>query len=169
MTHSEDERRALLTGLGLNPDAPALGKAVKKSKSKAKVKVDPDEIVLAPPGVDPHSMPVDDIVFDPRLLDKYADLSFSADGADASRDIFKLYKSPYKNTERHGALNRKITSFITQERRNRATGGMVKEKVASTKEQRDNAALLASQGVTSTDLAEALRLLQEKRGIPQHD
>lgn len=157
MTHSEDERRALLTSLNLNPDAPALGKAVTtKKKSKAAVQADADDIVLAPAGVDPHSMPVDEIVFDPKLLDKYTDLSFSGEGSDASREIFKLYKSAHKNPERHGALQRKITSFITQERRNRATGGMVKEKIASTAEQRDIAAVLASNGLTAADVAAML-------------
>ena len=156
MTHTDEERRKMLTGLGLNPDAPALGKPAKKKSKAVQTQASTDEFPLAPPGVDPHTMPVDDIVLDARLLDNFTDLAFSADGNEASRYIFKLYKSPHKNTERHGALQRKITSFITQERRNRATGGMVKEKIASTKEQRDIAAVLASNGLTAADVAAML-------------
>lgn len=160
-THTEDERRQMLAELGLNPDAPAL--IAKPEKVKHKAKADAGQVTLAPPGVDPHAMPVEDIVLDERLLDGYHSLSFSEQGADAARYIFSLYKSQGRNKERNGALQRKISSFITQTRRNRETGGMVKEKIASTKEQRDNAALLASANVSSADLAEALRLLAEKR------
>lgn len=163
-THTDDERREMLAGLGLNPDAPALvAKPEKKGKHKPKAETG-EAITLAPPGVDPHTMPVEDIVLDPRLLDDYHSLAFNEQGADAARYIFSLYKSQGRNKERNGALQRKISSFITQTRRNRETGGMVKEKITSTKEQRDNAALLASANVSSSDLAEALRLLAEKRG-----
>lgn len=163
MSKTDEERRALLTSIGLNPDAPALVSGPDKAVHQPKAS-NTSEIRLAPPGVDPHLMPVEDIVFDERLLDEFHSLAFNEQGADAARHIFALYKSMGRNKERNGALQRKISSFITQVRRNRETGGMVKEKVASTKEQRDNAALLASQNVSSADLAEALRLLAEKRG-----
>ena len=68
-----------------------------------------------------------------------------------------------KDKARNGALHRRITTFITTTRRNRQTGGMVTEQVKTTKADRDIAALIASQGVGAEDLAEALRLLAEKR------
>lgn len=163
MSKTEAERRQMLESIGLNPDAPALVAAPptpKKAKHKAKADSN-DEIVLAPPGVDPHTMPVEDIVFDPRLLDGYASLAFDQQGSEASRYIFALYKSAGRNKDRNGALQRKITSFITQTRRSRETGGMVREKVVASKEQRDIAAVLASAGMTAGELADMIRKQQE--------
>jgi hypothetical protein len=119
---------------------------------------------ITPPKDEPdlHTMPVEDIVFDPALLDRFP--SLSGDGMnEASKYVFSLYKSLGKNKERNSLLHRRISTFITTTRRSRQTGGMVTEAVKTTKAQRDNAALLASQGVTDSDLAEALRLLAQKR------
>ena len=117
---------------------------------------------LAPPGVDPHTMPVDEIVFDPALLDGFPSLNGEGMNA-ASKHVFALYKSPGRNKERNSLLHRRISTFITTVRRSRQTGGMVTEAVKTTKDQRDLAALMASQGVTDSDLAEALQLLAQKR------
>lgn len=159
MSKTEEQRRDMLAGLGLDPDAPALvaGKGTTKVKKAKHVEHDDDEIVLAPPGVDPRSMAVEDIVFDPRLLDEFTTLGFAQQGRDASRKIFDLYRSYGRDKDRNGALNRKITSFITATRRNRETGGLVTESIASTKEQRDLAALLASTGLTAGALADILK------------
>lgn len=119
-------------------------------------------VILAPVDGDPHSMPVDDIVFDPAMLDQFP--SLDGEGMnDASRYVFALYKSTGRNKERNSLLHRRISTFITTVRRSRQTGGLVTETVKTTKPQRDLAALLASQNVTDGDLAEALRLLAEKR------
>ena len=119
-------------------------------------------VSLAPEGVDPHTMDVDEIVFDPALLDKFP--SLNGEGMnEASKYLFSLYKSHGKNKERNSLLHRRISTFITTTRRNRQTGGMVTEAIKTSKAERDLAALMASQGVTDSDLAEALKLLAEKR------
>ena len=119
-------------------------------------------VILATPGVDPRTMPVDDIVFDPALLDRFPSLSDEGMN-EASKYVFSLYKSYGRNKERNSLLHRKISTFITTTRRSRQTGGMVTEAVKTTKGQRDIAALIASQGATDADIAEALQLLAAKR------
>lgn len=154
-TKTENERVEMLKSLGLNPEAPAL--TTQKKASHEARKADSDGVTLAPPGVDPHLMPVDEIHFDPRLLDGYTSLAFNQQGNEAARYIFSLYKSYGRDKERNGALQRAITKFITNTRRNRETGGMVREEIKSTAEQRDLAALIASQGITAADLAALLK------------
>ena len=164
MSKTDAERRQMLLSLNLDPDAPALVAEKAKGKTKKPKEVsehDPDEVVLAPPGVDPRAMPVEDIVFDPRLLDGYTQLGFNQQGGEASRHIFDLYKSYGRNKDRNGALQRKITSFITSARRNAETGGMVTEKIATTREERDLAALLASQGITAASLSALLKAQED--------
>lgn len=117
---------------------------------------------LAPPGVDPHMMPVDEIVFDPALLDQFPSLSGDQMN-EASRYVFSLYKSYGRNKERNSLLHRRISTFITNTRRSRQTGGMVTETVKTTRDQRDIAAILASQGASPEDTAEAFRLLAAHR------
>jgi len=152
-TKSDAERQEFLKGLGLNPEAPGLSES-----TPAMVTHQPatsGNVVLAPPSMDPRTMPVDEITLDPHLLDGFP--SLAGDGlAAASAHVFALYKSYGRNKERNGALHRKITSFITLTRRNRETGGMVKEAVKADKETRDLAALLASQGITAARLAALL-------------
>ena len=148
---TEEQRQETLKSLGLNPDAPGLAAA------PAKVAVAP----IAPqatPDVDEHirrTTPAADLVFDPSLLDAFPVLDGSGMAA-ASRYLFDLYKSPHKDKERHGLLHRRISEFIQQVRRERATGGLVKEKVKATKEQRELAALIAAQGLTAEDLSALL-------------
>lgn len=169
-TKTNDERAEFLSGLGLNPGKGSLVDLTQPARQVPTAPTAPsvpNDIVIAPPGVDPRAMPVDEIVFDPRLLDAYPSLAADQGGKDASRYIFSLYQSYGRNKERNGALHRKISSFITHTRRQRETGGMVKEKVKSTKADRDIAALIASQGVEAGDLAEALKLLAEKRAEEQ--
>jgi len=156
-TLSETERVAQLNAIGINPDGAALAALPANTEPMG------DGPVLAPPGVDPRLQPVDEIVFDERLLDGFE--SLDGDGlARASAHVFSLYKSYTKDKPRNSALHRRITSFITGVRRNRQTGGMVTEGIKTTKADRDLAALIASQGVGADDIAEGLRLLAEKRG-----
>lgn len=151
MSKSDKERRAFLEGLRLNPDGPL--HAVEADLPTPTTSTD---VPLAPDGVNPHTMPVSDIVFDPRLLDGFPNL----DGphmATASRYLFDLYKSPTKNSERHKLLHRLIGEFITRVRRNRQTGGIVPvtttEQIKVKKEHRDLAALIAAANITAEDLA----------------
>lgn len=155
MSKTDAERKEFLASIGLNPDAPGLvaevaTEAPAKSKSKADASVR-----LAPEGMDPRAMSVSDIVFDPRLLDDFPSLEGAGMSA-ASRHVFDLYKSHGRNKDRNSLLHRKITEFIGAVRRERATGGLVKEKVKATKEQRELANLLAAKGLTAEDLANLL-------------
>lgn len=156
MSLTDDERKEFLADLGLNPNAPALAADVPAEASpKASKGKGGKEVRLAPDGVDPRAMPVSDIVFDPHLLDGFPSLEGEGMSA-ASRHIFGLYKSHGRNKDRNSLLHRKITEFIGQVRRERATGGVVKEKVKATKEQREIANLLAAKGLTLADLAALL-------------
>lgn len=159
---SETERIEFLASIGLSGSGDLAKPVPAAPIQPVHQPVPTGEITLAPPGVDPRVMPVSDITFDPKLLDKFP--SLEGDGLRAASDfVFSLYKSYGKNKERNSTLWREVGKFVTNERRNRQTGGMVKEQIKTTKEQRDLAALLASQNVTDTDLAEALRLLAERR------
>jgi hypothetical protein len=140
-TKSDAERKELLASLGLGDRA----------------KVEPKtNISLAPEGVDPHTMPVSDIVWDPALLNDFTDLTGSGMAA-ASRHLFELYKSPGRNKDRNSLLHRKIGEFILQVRRSRETGGFVTEKIKANKEERDLAALLAQHKITAADLASLIK------------
>ena len=167
-TKSETERVALLTSLGISAKGKSLGKGSSKPEAphRSTREAEHDGIVLAPKGVDPHTMPVEDIVFDPALLAEYDDLSFKAQGNTASRKIFDLYKSLSRDRDRNGALQRRITSFITAERRSRLAGRPISEKIATTSEERDMAAMLATAKYTPQEVAEALRILDEKKEKP---
>lgn len=148
-----DQANAKLKELGLPTGTDSLGTVTHKPRKQP---------VLAPQGIDPHTMDVESIVFDPVLLDEFPSLEGGGMAA-ANRHIFALYQSYGRNTDRNSHLHRRISQFITHVRRSRETGGMIKEKVKTSKKDRDLAALLASQDVTQSDLAEALTLLAEKR------
>lgn len=148
-TMTEDERKATLKSLGLNPDAPGLADLPAKITTQ-----------VVPETPTNHTTPASEIVFDPTLLDQFEVLD-GAGMASASRYLFDLYKSPHRDKERHALLHRRISEFIQQVRRNRQTGGLVpvepvKDKIKATKEQRDIAALLAAKGLTAADLAALL-------------
>ena len=148
------DRVEFLSSLGLATQGDKLAPA-----KTAKPKVERP----APTGADPRTMPVDEIVFDPSLLDQFP--SLEGDGLKAASDhVFSIYKSYGRNKERNGMLHRKITTFITQTRRARLSGGEVTEGIKATTQQRDMAALIAEKGVSVDELAEALVLLAEKRG-----
>lgn len=148
-TMTDAERREFLSGLGLSPDAAVLAQVEPNDPAK------PVKGKVAPKGVDPHTMPVTDIVFDAALLDDHPVLD--GVGLKAASDyVFSLYRSPGRNKDRHSLLHRRISEFIGQVRLSRASGGHVKELVKATKEQRAIAALLASKGLTLDDLAQLL-------------
>lgn len=153
MPKTEEERKALLVSLGLNPEAPALDAAPKSKKKKEHVEVQT--------GVDYSTMPVSDIVFDPALLDDFPDLS-GANYKAASAHIFEMYKAKGRDKDRHALLHRKITEFIGEVKRSRKTGGFVKEKVKATSEERELANLLAAHGVTLEKLTEMLQAEEAK-------
>jgi hypothetical protein len=162
MTQTEPAHFAALRKLGFDPTGDKLVAVPPQAEEPAKPQHQPvtqaNEVVLAPPGMDPRTMPVDEIEFDPRLLDNFPSLKFSEGGSAASRYIFDLYKSYTKDPLRNGALQRKITSFITTTRRNRQSGGIVTEQVKTTVDQRDTAAILAASGYDSGQTAEAIRI-----------
>lgn len=156
-TMTDAQREEFLKGLNLNPNAPALQPTMPARVTEHKPAPAGEPITLAPQGMDPRVVPVDDIVFDPRLLDEFP--SLTGDGLKAASDkVFALYKSYGRNKDRNGALHRKITTFITTTRRNRETGnrGLVHENVVADSATRDLAALLASQNITAADLAALL-------------
>lgn len=153
-TMSDEQRQAFLAGLGLRPNAPTLEEPAKPASHTPRPAGTPK---LAPKGVDPHTMPVADIVFDPALLDGFPSLEGEGFAA-ASRHVFAFYKSPGRNKDRHSLLHRRIGEFINQVRRARETGtGHVREKVKTTKTQRDLAAFLAEHDVSEADLAALIR------------
>jgi hypothetical protein len=156
-TKTEAERVEFLKGLGLNPDSttpPPVEAPIHKPAT--------GDVVLAPPGTDPRLQPVDEIAFDPRLLDKFP--SLDGDGLRAASDyVFSLYKSYGRDKVRNPALHRRITSFITATRRSRQTGGMVTEHIKTTKEQRDTAVVLAASEYGPGEVAEAIRIREALR------
>lgn len=147
-----------LANLGLNPSAAKLTAQV-----SPQAVVGGEKVVLAPEGVDPHTMDVTSIVFDDRLLDPYGDLTGDLLAA-ASRDVFARYKSVGRNKDRNSLLHRRISEWIAQVKRERRTGGMVREKVKTTAEQRDIAQVLASAGLTAVDLASLIQGVQGGKG-----
>lgn len=153
---------ALLQVVGLDPK-----KAAKKAKKKAKggiVTAPGTDIPLAPMGVDPHSMPVSAIVFDPRLLD-----GFTLDGSDckaASDKVFALYRGRRGDTERNSLLHLRIGTFIKQVKAARKLNvpakSHVKDKVRTSKKQRELLEGLAQLEIHSLEDLQALLTPGEK-------
>lgn len=156
---TEKERAQFLKSVGLSAEGEALA-ALPAKPPVAPPEHKPasnGEPVIAPPGVDPRFMAVEDIEFDERLLDRFPTLD--AEGARAaSAYIFAIYKSPGRDKLRNGALHRKISTFISNVRLSRKTGGEVKERVRTTAEQRDIAQVVAQHDVDAGEVAEALRI-----------
>jgi hypothetical protein len=142
------EARAQIAALGLNPDAPAFGAVAPTTAPDAPT------VPLAPEGVDPHTMPVADLVFDPRLLDDFPSLDNRVGRPAAARYLFDLYKYPRSATskDRNRRLQDEIGLFIIRVRRTRESGTThVKDQVRQTAKQRDLLALLAEHGIQSID------------------
>lgn len=116
-------------------------------------------VPLAPEGVDPRTMPVAAIVFDPRLLDGF---NLTTDVSDASRSVFAHYKSHGRDKDRNGLLHRRVSEFIGQVKRER-TGDKpthVRDKVRASKPTRDLAMVLDEFGVTADELRALLEGLR---------
>jgi hypothetical protein len=144
---SQTEARQQLAALGLNPDAPALDIPAMPERPAPTSK----QPVLAPKDVDPHTMPVSEIEFDPALLDQFPSLEGSGMAA-ASRYVFSLYSSKGKNKDRNRRLHDEIGLFIQRVRRSRETGTThVKDKVRAGKGGRDLLAYLSEHGIESLD------------------
>lgn len=154
-TTDDAARRAQLaqiTGLNLNPDpdAPALEVFERPLTQTA-----PSDIVWAPKGVDPHTMPVSDIVFDPAMVEQFADLS-PRGRSEAARFLFAQYKSLGRNKDRNSLLHRRIGEFLAHTHRSRETGGgYVKDKIRLGN-------TLAEHGVSADDLKEYLAWKAQK-------
>lgn len=143
----DTEARAQLAAItGLDLDAPALDMPERPAHT-----TEQRQPVLAPEGVDPHSMPVTDIEFDPALLDGFHDLA--GQRKQASDHVFGFYRDPRgRNKDRHSLLHSRIGKFIEQVRSSRRTGTpYVKDTVRRSGDQRDLLALLAGHGITSID------------------
>lgn len=152
MTKTDAERREFLTSLNLNPDAPALERV-----ERPIAKPLPDGIQWAPEGVDPHTMPVTDIVFDPAMVEQFPDLSPRGRNA-ASRFLFDQYKSYGRDKDRNSLLHRRIGEFLGKTHRDRETGGsFVKDKIRL-------ANTMAEHGVTEADLKEYLAWKAQQSG-----
>lgn len=136
---SATEAREFVEGLGLryDPEAPALDRFDRS-------------VQVAPEGVDPHTMPVTDIVFTPEMVAQFPDLSPRQRSA-AARYLHEIYKSYGRNKDRNSLLHRRIGEFLAGEhkRRTRPTGeaGFVQEKIRL-------ANMLAEAGITEEDLRE---------------
>lgn len=113
------------------------------------------EVGLDPVPAQPIATPVSEIVFDPADIAEFGDLT-GASFRDASAKLFAKYRSPTRDKDRHSLLHRRITEFLGQQRMEKRTGGVVRDKVKSTKEQRDIAAFIAASGITLDDLVAAL-------------
>ena len=147
MTKTDDERREFLSSLNLNPDAPALENFDRPAERPA-IKQVAEGIQWAPEGVDPHTMPVTDIVFDPRMREQYPDLSPRARRA-PSDFLFAIYKSYGRNKDRNSLLHRRIGEFLarTHKERTQPGGEFVKDKIRL-------ANTLAEHCITEEQLAE---------------
>lgn len=157
MTMTDEERKKKLISLGFDPDGDTLAQsALPGPKPKQ------GGVQFAPEGVDPHAMPVSEIVFVDAMLDGFPDLTGQGFRA-ASDHLFAQYKSPRRDTERHALLHRRITEFIGQVKRSRKTGGVVRERIKATAEQRELAEVLAAAGLDAAQLAALVKAVQEAK------
>ena len=153
MTKTENDRRELLTKIGLNPDAPAL--EVLPTRPVAQTAA--VGVQWAPAGVNPHEMPVTEIVFDPAMVEHFSDLSPKMRSA-ASAYLFAQYKGRRGDKDRNSLLHRRIGEFLANEHKRRNPGGgYVREKVKL-------ANTLAEHNVSEGDLAEFLAWKAAQQG-----
>jgi hypothetical protein len=145
MTNTQEaarrEKLAAMTGLDL--DGPALVSRPERHSPTANIQ-------WAPKGVDPKTMPISDIAFEPAMVEQFADLS-PRGRRPASDYLFSVYKSYGRDKDRNSLLHRKIGEFLARVHADRTQpgGGFVKGKI-------NLANTLAEHGVTEGDLAEFL-------------
>ncbi len=149
MTKTDAQRREMLAAIGLNPDAPAL---VAPPQHRPERK----QAHLVPAGSDwtPQTIPVKDIEWDNALLDDFPALSDSACRNAAHNHVFALYKTPKgpHSSDRNKALWSEVGKFINRVRRERETGGHVRERIKTDTERNEIAMFLQSQGLTLDDI-----------------
>ena len=165
-TMTDDQRKAFLADLGLDDAAPALAVDVpvdepaKVKKAKGDKPKKPKKDVTT---IDPHTIDVSDIVFDPAMLTDF--LLDASDIKQASDVLFQHYKSPIKG-ERNKFLHRRISEFLAQVKRDRNPAprdGYIKGKVKTTKDKRDLAQMLSTAGINADDLAVMLDALAKSK------
>lgn len=142
-TKTEEQRREFLSDIGLNPDAPALDRPEREAGAGA--------FQWAPPGIDPRTMPVSDIVFTAEMVAQFPDLNPRNRKA-AANHLFEIYKAYGRNKDRNSLLNGRIGTFLAsvhEERKVAAGGGFVKDKIRL-------ANTLAEHNIDEGDLAEFL-------------
>jgi len=140
MPKTEAQRRETLLAAGLNPDAPALVRPVTRQ---------PSIVPWAPEGVDPHKMPVSEIVFTPEMVEHFQDLSPKSRKAPYNH-LFEQYKGIRGDKDRNSLLGRRINEFLASEyKRRQPGGGYVQDKIRL-------ANTLAQHDVKEEDLAEFL-------------
>lgn len=137
------QQSEFLAGLGLSPDAAAKPKKAKTAKKETKTTTT---------DTNPRSIPASDIVFTDDMIADF-DLMTGAGFGNASRHLFDTYKSEGKNKERNGLLHRRISEFLTSQKRAKRTGGMVTGRVEVAQEVGDLAQILQQHGITAADLA----------------
>lgn len=164
---TEEERVKFLEGLALDDDGDKLadpGKTVQTGVQES----NPKAIQWAPPGVDPHTMEVKQIVFTDDMLDGW-DLT---NAHPASAYLFSQYRSKVngkdlKDTDRHSHLHNRISTFVFGLRDRRDSDGVIREKIKTTAEQRQLAQMLAAAGGTVKELAPVVKLVKalEAKGL----
>jgi hypothetical protein len=168
MTMTDAERRQQLIELGLNPDADSLAQSPAPTETMPTATTKPvDGVRWAPEGVDPHTMPLDEIVFTDDMM-----AGFRLDSSDckaASDYVFAQYRSldvqmrPRKDPVRHPLLHRKISELMDRVKISRKTGGYVREQIKANAEQNAIAKVLAAKGLTAEDLAELFATKEENK------
>ena len=139
---TEQERQELMAALGLEGPTKAASTTTQGIK-------------LAPDGVDPRTMPVKDIVFDPRLVEQFPSLA-PRDRKAAADHMFGLYKGK-RGEERNRVLWAEIGKWLVKVERERKSGvPHVKEEVKRGKQERDLLALMREMGIGSVDDLQAL-------------
>lgn len=147
---TEEGRRDFLAGIGLNADAPALETLPPARPAVVPVGTTPMEFTLAPEGVDPHTMPVEDIVFDERLVAHFPSLAPKDRSVPVSY-VFQFYKGP-RGSERNKLLHAAIGKWLRDLHLARRAPGIVREKIKTSTETEELAMILQAKGIKAEDL-----------------
>lgn len=159
-TMNDAERAEYLKSLGL-PSNGVLGAVPARTVPPVHQPEHTDLPLLVPPGADPHTIPVEQINLDPRLLDRFPSLDGTG-ATDALRYLHSLYVGA--KGQRNKDLHAKCQKFIRQVRDQRlaASAGVahVKETIKTTATERDNGKVLAAAGIDTDELAKMLLVMQ---------
>lgn len=141
MTMNEQQRIEFLATLGMTPEVAVEAPAQTGT-------------------IDRHTMPVTSIVFDPADIAEFGDLE-GMNRRLAADKLFAMYRAPGRDKDRNSLLWSKVGLFLSQQAKLRKSGGVIKEKIAVTKEQREIAEFIASAGITMADLAAMVKPQEE--------